>query len=510
MASLSDFPISMSDIESAMSRYYRMRDTKDQFTRMGNTSRWFEARGEVMRGESYEFYAFTQPSTPVRRENMSTAETGEFPVGHDFNYTELSVKFSDLKMFRATVRYNEMTKVKSKDKRHAIAEVSMKLVDELELDFKDEFNQALHQSGTCTMAKVDGIYDVDGTAFSGAAGHAEAYVQIKDGAISQFQKGMVIEIYDASTTTQRNVICRVDDVIYGKDGPWSGGSRVADLGPGLICEPCDKYGDDSTTAWNDTDTPASGDAIARYGEYTSTASDYRNIHGFPDWFDTTVDVYRDSEGGSLLDREAAGNHWMNPEIKDYTSGGSAVPIDLDTHFRDMEDILPHRVKTGREKRKSLNGRGGISIGSTLTALTTVDICNDAVGDAADSRRFTSTLSASMDAATKKQLFGEVGFDGIIYHSPSLGSIALQSDPACTPERMYVLDPQSFFFLTGSGGTQNLKWMDMGNGTRWQRLEGATERTPTFYMQGGAYNYMALVCDQPAANFMIKGVTSSNA
>jgi hypothetical protein len=510
MASLSDFPISMSDIESSMARYYRMRGTKDQFTRMGKTAKWFQPRDEIMRGETYEFYAFTQPSSPIRRENMSTAETGEFPVGHDYDYTELSVKWDDLVHFRGTVRWNELTKIKSKDRKHALHEVSTKLVNELELDFADSYNAALHQGGTCTMANVAGIYDTDGSSLTNEDGHAAKYINIDGGSISQFQPGMVLEIYDASTTTQRNCIVKVHDVIYGKDGPWSEGDRVADIGPGIIAEPCDKYGDLSTTAWNATDTPADGDAIARYGEYTSTASSYRNFHGLPDWFDTTTDVYRDSEGGSLLNRESAGNHWQNPEISDFTSGGSAVAIDLDTHFRDMEDTLPFRVQSGRKKRRSLNGPG-IDIGSALTAITTVGIVNDAVGDVRDSVRFTSTMSGTMDAATKKELFGEIGFDGVCYHSPSLGSIAIQADPACTPERMYVIDPQSFFFLTNKDGTKKINWLDMdGKGNRWQRLTGGTERTPTHYWQGGAYCMMALVCDQPGANFCIKGVKSSNA
>lgn len=488
-------------VDDALDRYYNL-DAVPQFQRLGKTARWFNPRGVAMKGKSYGYVAWTQPATGVRRETFTTGRISEFPAARDLDYQPLSVSFADMKLFRATSKINILDWDKTKDPKHAVADLAMKVLSEADMDFASQLNVALYQAGTCGMGTIKQIYDVDGTAFTGAAGAAAAYIRVTDGSIAQFNKGDVLEIRDATTTTQVNVEMTVNSVIHGKDGPWSAGSRVADIGPGIIATP-----NTATTAtWNAVDTPIATDILARSGEYHATSTSYRNIHGFPDWWNTAVDVFRDEDGGSVLDREAAGNHWMNPEQVTVAASGSEVNLDIDTHFRDIEDILPYRIETGRVKRAA-SVRNGPSLPESLVAFMNAPLVNEAVHTVGGSERFTTTLAMNLDTAKRRQLFGESGFDGYVYHSATLGEVCFQADVAMPPYVMYVIEPQSFFYVTFGGSPSGLAWLKNA-GSRWQPVQGDTLGTPTFVQQAGAYTFMALACDQIGANFRITGVKSS--
>jgi hypothetical protein len=121
----------------------------------------------------------------------------------------------------------------------------------------------------------------------------------------------------------------------------------------------------------------------------------------------------------------------------------------------------------------------------------------------DSRRFTMQAAASLDEEQRKSYFGAVSFDGVVYHDPNLGAIALQADPASTANQLLVLDPQSWFYLTDSN---NMKptWVDDGAG-KWTRM---VNTNITMKRQAGTYLSCLLVCDQMPANSIIKGITST--
>jgi len=506
-------------LDLALNRVYDTQ-AKAQFVRQGTTSKWFNPRGTALKGRAHVYRAWIQPSTGVRRAGFASGRTTEFPAARDLAYQDLSVIHSDLVLFRASVKFNELDEMKTKDREHSIADLALKIVGDVEEDFATQINSALNQSSYCYAAKIHTMYTSAGVAWAdnsdGYGADAAVFMRIKDGSISQFQKGEILDIYDSASTAGSEVQraqCIVHDVIYGKDGPWTSGVKVANIGPGLIVEPCNADGTltstdggtfNCTSDWDQVAAPDADDYIARSGEFTMSASAPNNFHGFPDWRDSNVNVFRD-EGGTLQDREAAGSAWQMPEVVVVAAAGSEVAFDIDTHFREAEDVLPFRVMTARDRRGKMAGAPEIK--QSMVAITTPDIVNEAVRDGADNVRFTTTSAMNLDAAKSKSLFGSVGFEGIVYHSATLGTIAMQADIAAQPHVVSLIDPNSFFWVTFGGTPSSVAWLDNG-GSRFSRLKGATLGTETFYKQGAAWTAAALACDHIAANCFITGVKSS--
>lgn len=509
-----DYGAAYDSMAAAIARAERLHPTHQTYHRNGLTSRWFKANKKKMTGKQLFYRALVQPSTGVRRAQMSGAAETEFPVPLDLAYLEMSILFSDLRMFRATVRYNEIENMRTLNSKEAVAQLAIKYVADVHADFGQQLNAAVHQGGTSAMALVSAIYDADGTTFSLAGAHTTAFIKIKQGSIGQFQKGDVLDIYDTDGTT-KNAICVVQGVIYGKDGPPASGSRVSSIGPGILVEPCDATGAVYACNWNGgtmsgggtSYTPAAGDYIARSGEFTSVAASYKNFHGLPDWFDTTVDVYRDSDG-TVIDREDPSYQWMNPEVIVAGTAGSETELDIDTHFREMEEVLPYRINTGRQQRKS-DPEKDITLTTVLLGITDAALEADIVTEARSTQRITHTTAMNLDRAKREEWFGHVGFEGFVYHSPNLPPIVLQTDTLARPHFIDFIDPNSFTYYTfGNSDPGHVTWTEEG-GDKWQRLEGDTLRTPTFYKQSGAWTACTLQCDQPAVNVEIQYVKSSN-
>lgn len=502
-----DYAIDLNELDAAIARQEDLtKHVKAQFTRLQNTTRWFDTTKEPLKGKTFYYRALVSPSSGVRREKATTAATQEFPIAQSFTYQELSVKLADIKFFQASVKYNTLEQKRTASGEYAVQELAMQAVGDAEADFSQQLNSAIHQPGSAMMAKVVLMYDVDGTAFSGAADSAAAYIHISDGSIGQFNKGEVLAITDTDGTTALARM-KVLAVVYGPDGPLDGSDgKVADIGPGLICQPCTVDGTAEDVHWNAVAAPAVGDYIARYGEFHATAASYRNIHGFPDLFDSTCNMFWDGDG-SALDRDSPANQWTVPYIVRAAAAGSEVAFDADVHLRELEDSIPFAaaVKGGRTRR-ALKPLEGITIKNSLVAITTPSIVNDAVADAKANLRFTTNYAASLGTAEKKKIFGSVGFDGIVYHSPSLGVIALQADAACRPYRMEIIEPNSFFYLTYPGMSGNVEWY-APSGKRFTEVAGDNGRK-TYYVQGAAHTALALCNDQPGANMEIRGVKSS--
>ncbi|HUU96000.1 MAG TPA: hypothetical protein VM487_09680, partial [Phycisphaerae bacterium] len=279
------------------------------------------------------------------------------------------------------------------------------------------------------------------------------------------------------------------------------------IGPGIVVNTCDAAGTHGTTAWNAVADPASGDFIARSGEFSTSTTGYKNFHGIPDFFNPAMNLYRNA-AGTLLDRDADGNRWMLPFVYTAATAGSEVAFDLRSHIRPLEDVLGRAIKTGRNARRQ-SPQEGVSISDAMVGIAGPEIINDVVDEAINSINFTATQSTSMDAATRQRLFGNVGFEGIVYHSPTLGSIALEADPACRPYVVELLEPNSFFWMYFADGRPGRpRWTGDWDRVQSTTLTGGTYGTPTFYRQKGYWCAMLLVCDQLMANAEIQGVKSS--
>ena len=147
-----DYAMDYSDVDTAMDEVYRLHPSKAQFTRLGDTAKWFRPRAQVMQGNRWHFKAFTTPYTGTRQSDFPTAAQGEFPVSRDISYTELSYAYTDLSVFQLSVRFNELAERRTQDRRHAVYRLAQKMIREADMDAGEKLNIAIHQTSACKMA----------------------------------------------------------------------------------------------------------------------------------------------------------------------------------------------------------------------------------------------------------------------------------------------------------------------------------------------------------------------
>lgn len=475
----------LSQVDTAMDEWWRMHPSKAQFHRIGETSKWFRPRGEVMKGKRWHFKAYTQPLTGVRSSDWDTAAAidKEFPTPRQIAYTNLSYARTDLTMFQLSLSINELADDQTENQDHSVYRLVQKLFRETDADMGHKFNLSIHQSSAAKMGSVAQILAVGGGAYSTAQ---TGFIQIIDVQVGKFLPGEVLDIGSVSDVT-------VMDVIVTKDGPWSGGVvPVKNVGPGITVD---------AGGGNNLDSISVDDAIRRSDETTGDG-----MQGFADWFNGNKNVYKD-EDGSALNRDLAGNGWQIPTVVIVAADGAEVTFDLDAHLGLLADTLPQAVKTGRNDRAADNDEEDIIFPSNLTAIVPIDLSNSVLQEAESSARFTKTIDMTKDV--KAELFGQVSFDGIVWHSATLPPIAFQADGAAAKFRLRLIDPQSWGYLNfNSGGKAQfgINWTKTGGaaGTRWTRKPG-TNGLNTFQLVAGAWAAALMFCDQPQANAEIRGI-----
>ena len=505
-------------LDTAIGRAEQMHPTKAQFTLQGRTSRHLRFKKMPIKGKLHYYRMLTQPMSAVRVEKYPTAITEEFPIGRDFAYTEYALSHDLLSMFKATGKWNLQRELKGQTDNLSVAKLAVQIMSFMGQNFSDRVNTQMFTSSNCAMGTVAQIYDADGSTFTGASGHASAYIAI-NGPISRFQRGMVLDIYNSDGTTWKNRVV-VQGVIYGDDGPPDGsGGVVASIGPGIICEPCDAAGAVESTAWNAVEAPDNaGDYLALSGEFSTTTP--KGFPGIPDFFDRTIDCHYHASAGTLtaVDREAVGYEYLNPMVitPSGASAGSEVTFSMEDHFAQLEDTMPYFVDFGRANRNIGDGLEGpeekIVVGSAMTFVTPIEIANYVARTyAGDTLRFSATAASSLSEAKRKELFGHVGFEGIVFHSASLPPIGFMGDPNCTPYRGYLLEPQSFQMLVfgtapGDGEQVNIDYLKHAGSRLWP-VYGDTNKTGTFYVQVHGFTSCGLTNDQPMASVAFNHIKS---
>ena len=487
-----DYGIDYDDIETMLDEVWRLRPAKAQFTRLGETAKWFRPNTEAMQGNIFHFKVYTAPASGTRRSAAGTAAEAEFPRARENTYVDIGVPWGDLIMFQGTLNINDIARQRTDNTEHSIYKIADRMISEAETDLGNQTNAAIFQNNDSVMGTINAVYDEDGTAYT--SGQTNAYVRIIDGAIGQFVKGQILDIREGADGTDVQVTVVVNDVVHGNDGPaiTAGSAPVSDIGPGIVVTIAGENGGDANL-----DGLAAADEIVLSGE-----ADSSNFHGFPDWFSRSKNVYKATDGSTAIERDTIGNLWSAPEIVTVAASGSEVNFDLDTHLGQLADILPQRVRLGRQQR--VKDVDGVNMKQLMLAVTTSKIANEATRDSVNNHRFTTVAQASLDASQRRQVYGDVGFNGVVYHSTTLGDIAIQPDTAAPPFKVRLIEPNSFFFLEQGG--RAIRWLD-NSGKRFQRSVGSNARL-TFYQQAGYYSMCALECDQPAANAEITGVKSS--
>jgi len=510
-------------IDAALALREKVRPAPSQMTRMGATTKWFSPRHEKLVGERTRYRAFTKAYRGARRSAFNSSANEEFPVPQKMGHTRLSYSWEDLTDIKTTIKWNMLQGEKHNDIDYAVYELVTELYAQAELDLMELLNIGMFQTYTAALCQIAGIYDADGTTFTGASGHAEAYINIKNGPIGRIQVGDVLDIYDSTSaggSDTKNRTINVTDVIHGENGPYdSNGDRVAGIGPGFLGEPCDAYGVAAATAWNSGGTtPDADDFIARSGEFQTSTTNPHTLHGFPDWFDPTVKCLRDGDG-TLMDPTASGNRWQQPMIitPSGASEGSEVEFDPETHLAELADNWITQVRVGRKMRRAqvINignaGPGGksgrIEISDHLVLVTEPKMVNHVVTEAKATEQFVHSSMLNEKAAVALKRIGVEGFDGYVWHSPSLGSVAMLGDPNCKPHHAFLIEPSSFFWIEPKDG-QRITWVSHGKGSRVWPIAGDTNGTPTYSRQAAAHIMLGLQNDQPQANAMIEHIQTA--
>jgi len=541
MGNFYDFGVGLADdaINAALATNEQVQPAPSQFVRQGKTSGWFAPRSKMLRGERTKFRVFDKGYRGARRTGWSDAATTEGPVPMKIGHTECSYSYDDLSMIRAGVKWSMMQETKHTDLNLAVYDLVNKLFGEAEADVAETENTGLFLPQSCAMATVTLMYEITATtgtqdAFAQTSTHVAAYMRIS-GNPGRFQKGDVLSIYTAESATGTDVqIARllVHDVIHGENGPKVDGIRAASIGPGLIVEPCNEAGVVEASNWvgatvtggdittTDTDgsftsaAPDVGDFIARTHEFSTseTSGDAKNFHGIPDWFDWTVSTLRDGDG-TYLTRTDPGYEWTNPFVVEAGTLASPVEFDPDEHLVELAVNWIFRVRAGRAGRKTM-GEGmpdglneQIKISEHLLAIMEPKMVSHLANGAEDKLRFTHSSSMSESTAKALQMIGVEGFEGYVWHSPTLGEICVKADTNCKPHSAYVIEPSSFFWIDPPGGN-GLKWLPHGSGGRIWPISGNTNGTPTFERQAMAYKSRGLMCDQPGANAEIRHILTA--
>jgi hypothetical protein len=489
----------LTDIEAAMGEVFNLKD-RPQFNRVGTTTRYAQFRKVKMKGAAYHYLAMIAPSSNVRRQGFTAGRAGAFPAAvTDLKFQELSVVIEDQHFFKGPVKINIVDRDRTKGNSEAAYDLAQKVVTDLENDFGSQLNASLWQGGNCCMALVHTVYDTDGTTWStGGATASAAYIRIKNGSIGPFLPGDVLDIYHTDGTTLLQTV-KVNDVIRSKHGPTVGNVTTQSIGPGIIVTPT---GD--VALWNTAGTVAVGCFIARSGEFTQVAANFNNFHGLPDWWDPTVNVFRD-RSGSLIDRDAVGYQWMMPEQITIAAAGAEVTLDLREHLKDLYDTYVYTVNTSQLKRKG-GGTDGPSIREGLMLIGDVALIQESVKNANDVQFTAATSQTKSEAA--RGYWANVGFKGIVYNDPILGDIALAADIAAPPFSLKMIDWDSFFLVNLNGQPGEIDWVE-DSGGRWRMVPDSSTQRPTFFLEAGAYTTVSLHCDCPATNVQISGVKGAN-
>ena len=477
-----DNAMDFQDLDVAISRKYQLHPQKAQFHRHGVTGKWLGMRTKSFKGTRYEFNAYDQPMSAIRKSDMATASTAAFPQARDFSSVWLSYDPDDLTMIQGTIKFNILEEQRSEDRTTSIDRLSTKLFDELNQDFNENVNRMFNQNTAAEMATVNAIYDADGTTYNGS--NATAFLQITDAGVGQFQVGMSLSIAASEVVT-------VQDVEYSDDVSLLG-VTTSGVGPGI------------RVAWvsggSDLDGVTAADSITMSGETTGDGT-----YGLPSWFSKTTNVYF-NEAGSAIDRDAAGNGWQVPLIYTAAAAGSEVEFVMDTHLRPIANILSQMVGVRTAtKAKRQSAEKDIQFGTSLVAMTSPALLNHVVNEANATQQFTLRMAGSMDEAERRSLFGEVGFRGMVYDSPTMGTVAFEADAAAPPYKLRFLEPSSWFVLTMHEGAKNLKKLTTGGSWIQPVVDYDTTSRQTFYVQAASYTSLLLVCDQMRSNVELTGV-----
>jgi len=478
-----DDNIAMADMDEAMDKIYDL-GVIPQECRFGSTTQHISGdkpfRSQDMSVELLK--------TAYHGATMSADLEADAPASYEISLVQMAIDRSDLRELAITISHTLVAQTLGKDREHSAYEPAKRLVMQSLASLGERRNQALNQDANCVKALVAATYKFDGDTYPGSNATV-AFIKIDNGSISGFHPGEVIDIREASTTTER-VCAMVNDVIHTED--YRGHTGV---GPGITVTYNSTYAGGGTYSDAHFDNVADGDEIVRHLEVDGA--------GFPASFGTLIDLGSSPSTYFSIDRSTQGNMYLVPYGKSYLSGTSNVNLDIPTHFGEMVDTMAMVIGPSRIWR----GERDFKVSNALVAQAQPDLVNEIARQAGeDNARFTAEISSTMDAARKKHFVANAGWNGAVLHHPNFPPIVVQPEPLCPPNKIRLFDPSAWTFYRLGGSRPN--WIRNDTGGRWHVRRNTSTGQLTKTRDASAYVHETLVCDQPRTVYEIQGVKST--
>lgn len=469
----------LTQVDDAMSEHYDLEAVVIE-SRFGNTAAHIDRTSSFKGASMHKKFYDQQFSRVIANDDIE----GDLPSAGRLQAIDMEIQTSHLRSldFQVDVSFAALDLCTD---AQAAWDLGTELFLQAEQAVGEKRNSMLHMNADMVLAQVKGsILDEDGTSYTSGDDQTDAFIPVDTGSISNFKRGQIIDIREGSDNTSVRVTCEVITVWHDE---YFEGSAV---GPGILVEIADENDGDANL-----DNVADNDEICAVGETDV------NYHA------AFQSLFALSSPGAYFGktRTTAANRFLQPYGRSY----SDAELDVEQHFGKMADTIGMMLPASRKQRRVRNLNGKFQMTDAVVAICQPSLLNEAARQCGEPNAFMTRSTARSESAAKgTKLVAVHGWDGVVLRHPNLPPIALQADPQCAPNRIYLIEPNTWEWIRqGSDGMKPTWVPGTVKGTRWHQMYTSGGNISKKYVAGG-YVHEAPFCDQPQLNYLIDGVTSS--
>lgn len=383
-------------------------------------------------------------------------------------YAEGSASTNDFRDFKGTIQtsiadLNRAYREAQRGNVGAIIDLAAELKQQLVEDFSETIARYRHLPIDAKVAQVNGSLKAnDRENYADAGSHASPYtsarLKVDNGAIAMFQPGTswvvgTTEVY--FTVTDYNPTDSSIGVTIDSDSPNAAFNSTANTYDNMWIYPKPKSGTSKTTG----------------------------MYGLGAWFSDP------SSGESFIGgKDRTTTAWRHLLPTRYTPSSSTVAISKD-HFDQVATISQYI----RDEN-----------------WTPVVLTHTSVGDAI--RRAVGYDSVTFDKPDQAR---EVSFGtpGLYWFHPALGRVRIETDTIASPNRVYVLVPQtwdSLMYGTATSDSQPFQYLPGSIEGIWQNMQSNTPGggSTMFFRASGYLLGMCDACRMPRVNMSIENIKAA--
>jgi hypothetical protein len=470
----------LADATAMLDEVYDM-DPLVQQNRFGTTAQHI-TRETIWKGGALHKKFLTQIYTGAR---MNSDLEADAPNATKIGTTDITIEEEHLRLIQLPLSYSLPAQSEVDGSDDAVWNLANELVAQAQQMLGEKRNQMLNSNSDCLKATVSAKYKNDGDTYPGSS--ATTCLIKLTGSPSMFHEGELVDIRAASDNDNTRVTATVKDVIH--DTHIFG----RNVGPAIVLEYLSTgSGAGATTNFDST---TAGDEIVASGE---------KGYGWTGAFDALCDLTSSPPAYFGVTRTTVGNRYLIPYGQDYTSG-TAVDLDIDTHFGNMADALGYLMEKSRIWRQS---NQKFKLTDALVCQAAPELANEIdrqIGEGTAS--FTRTIASSLDAARRADLVAVSGWTGSVLLSSSMPPIVVQAEPLCPANTIRFFEPNAWEFIRMGGKKPNFIKAPGANSI-WHNRRNVTTGNLTQLLDACGSVVEAPFCDQPRLNYTIKGVKSS--